>query len=290
MDNDALNFNYNACSITVLVAGSKQQGSGFIYITPPTCQYNYILTAKHIFQEGGAAVDISRLSDICIEKYLLQPKLEEMVLPQSTLDKRAYFAKDMDLVILKVDKEWLPKAKRIFVRNIADVDNGSWCQSVSFPSMLREDRTLFNFTVTDNELFCLKLEEQIKNVEHIRAISGSGIYLKSEPYLLGVVSAYRHPDFELNQIRISKIDWNRVNADLKSIGWLQLETRESKYSKIADNLEIINIGDVNVNNVSLDFGRSIENLQYDLRDDWFFDPLHYADMCNKSFVLKSILR
>lgn len=286
MDNDALNFNYNACSITVLVAGSKQQGSGFIYITPPTCQYNYILTAKHIFQEGGAAVDISRLSDICIEKYLLQPKLEEMVLPQSTLDKRAYFAKDMDLVILKVDKEWLPKAKRIFVRNIADVDNGSWCQSVSFPSMLREDRTLFNFTVTDNELFCLKLEEQIKNVEHIRAISGSGIYLKSEPYLLGVVSAYRHPDFELNQIRISKIDWNRVNADLKSIGWLQLETRESKYSKIADNLEIINIGDVNVNNVSLDFGRSIENLQYDLRDDWFFDPLHYADMCNKSFALK----
>ena len=202
------------------------------------------------------------------------------------MDKRAYFSKDMDLGILKVDKEWLPKAKRIFVRNIADVDNGSWCQSVSFPSMLREDRTLYNFTVTDNELFCLKLEEQIKNVEHIRAISGSGIYLKSEPYLLGVVSAYRHPDFELNQIRISKIDWNRVNADLKSIGWLQLETRESKYSKIADNLEIINIGDVNLNNVSLDFGRSIENLQYDLRDDWFFDPLHYADMCNKSFALK----
>lgn len=286
MDNDALNFNYNACSITVLVAGSKQQGSGYIYITPPTCQYNYILTAKHIFQEGDAAVDISKLGDIQVERYLLEPKLEEMVLPQSTLGKRAYFAKDMDLVILKVDKEWLPKAKRIFVRNIVDVDNGAWCQSVSFPSMLREDRTLFNFTVIDKELFCLQLEGQIKNVEHIRAISGSGIYLKSAPYLIGVVSAYRHPDFELNQVGISKIDWNKVNADLKSIGWLQLESKESKYSKIADNQEIINIGDVNVNNVSFDFGRGIDNLEYDLRDDWFFDPLHYADMCNKSFVLK----
>lgn len=286
MDNEALNFNYNACSISVLVAGSKQQGSGYIYITPPTCQYNYILTAKHIFQEGDAAVDISRLRDICVKRYLLEPKLEEMVLSQSTLDKRAYFAKDMDLVILKVDKEWLPKAKRIFVRNIADVDNGAWCQSVSFPSMLREDRTLLNFTVIDNELFCLQLEGQIKSVEHIKAISGSGIYLKSEPYLIGVVSAYRLPDFELNQIGISKIDWSKVNADLKSIGWLQLETKESKYSKIADNQEIVNIGDISVNNVSFDFGRGIDNLEYDLRDDWFFDPLHYADMCSKSFVLK----
>ena len=286
MDNDALNFNYNACSITVLVAGSKQQGSGYIYITPPTCQYNYILTAKHIFQEGDADVEISRLGDIQIKRYLLEPKLEEMVLSQSTLDKRAYFAKDMDLAIFKIDKEYMPNAKRVFVKNVIDVKNKSLCESVSFPTMFRKDRTILNFSVKDNELFCLKLDEFAKDVEHLKAISGSGIYLTSEPYLIGVITGYRHTDFELNEVSLSKIDWNKVNVDLKSIGWLQLETKESKYSKIADNQEIINIGDVNVNNVSFDFGRGIENLEYDLRDDWFFDPLHYADMCNKSFVLK----
>lgn len=44
---------------------------------------------------------------------------------------------------------------------------------------------------------------------------------------------------------------------------------ESKYSKISDNREIINIGDVLVNGVSFDFYRGIDNLGYDLRDDWF---------------------
>lgn len=114
-----------------------------------------------------------------------------MLLPQSSLDKKAYFTKDMDLAILKIDKEYMPNAKRVFVKNVIDVKNKALCESVSFPTMFRKDRTILNFSVKDNELFCLKLDEFVKDVEHLKAISGSGIYLTSEPYLIGVITGYR---------------------------------------------------------------------------------------------------
>ena len=63
----------------------------------------------------------------------------------------------MDLAILKIDKEWMPKAKRIYVRNIMDVENESLCESVSFPTILRDERTKLTFEVKDNEQFCLRL-------------------------------------------------------------------------------------------------------------------------------------
>lgn len=286
MVNESLNYNYNSCSISLLVAGSMQSGSGFIYVTPPTCDYNYIITAKHIFQEGNSTVAINRLSDITVKRYLLESKLEELIVKQASLANRLYCSDKMDLAILKIDKEWMPKAKRIYVRNIMDVENESLCESVSFPTILRDERTKLTFEVKDNEQFCLRLKDAVKDIAHFNAISGSGIFLKSAPYLIGVIASYRLQNFELNEICVSKIDWGIVNLDLKARKWFQLEMNESKYSKISDNREIINIGDVLVNGVSFDFYRGIDNLGYDLRDDWFFDPLHYADMCNKAFVLE----
>lgn len=153
MVNESLNYNYNSCSISLLVAGSMQSGSGFIYVTPPTCDYNYIITAKHIFQEGNSTVAINRLSDITVKRYLLESKLEELIVKQASLANRLYCSDKMDLAILKIDKEWMPKAKRIYVRNIMDVENESLCESVSFPTILRDERTKLTFVSVQKRIW-----------------------------------------------------------------------------------------------------------------------------------------
>lgn len=287
MEEEFSNFNYNACSISVKVVGGQSHGSGFLYITPPSCKYNYILTARHIFQEGSASPKIENLSDLtikrCVDKAIPQPL---KILP-ADYKYRLYFSNKADLAIIKIDKEWLPKAKRIFVRNIQNVKNQALCQSASFPEMSREERVILSYKVIDNELFNLRLceDSKVANWELLKAISGSGIYLQEDPYLIGIVSFYRLPKFGIDEIKVSEVNWNEVNAELKNIGWLQLEVEESKYTIISDNQDVINVGEVEINGLPLNLGKGIEDLRHDLRDDWFFDPLHYADMCNNSFVL-----
>lgn len=292
MDNEHSDFRYNACSITAKVAGIKKDGSGFLYITPPMCGYNYIITARHIFQEGSAMPVFDKMGDVTICRYVNANTLEPLVIPQKELRNRLLFVTkpNLDWAVIRVEKEWLPKAKRIFVKNIGEVKSETPLQCFSFPAMSRDERVPFNFKVTDNDLFNVKFCENIKEVEHIKAISGSGIYLREAPYLVGIVSMYRFPDMELNQLQISKVSWEEVNYELESKGWVKLETGESKYTKITENKEIINIGDIEINGLSLDLSTGIDNLQHDLKDDWFFDPLHYVDMCNKDFVLEYFSR
>lgn len=287
MDVESSNFNYNACSISVKVAGAVSHGSGFLYITPPSCDYNYILTAKHIFQEGNAFPQIKNLSTFLIKRYVDKTTLETLEIPPIEYEKRLLFIDNADLTVIKVDKERLPKARRIFVKNIQEVDNKTLCQSASFPEISREERVILNYKIVDNELFNLRLceDSKVDDWELLKAISGSGIFLQEMPYLIGIVSFYRLPGLGINEIKVSKINWNDVNAGLKKRGWLQLENRESKYTLISENREIINIGEIEINGLPLDLGKGIENLRHDLRDDWFFDPLHYVDMCNNKFVL-----
>ena len=50
MEEEISNYNYNACSISVKVVGGQSHGSGFLYITPPSCKYNYIPLIPQLFQ------------------------------------------------------------------------------------------------------------------------------------------------------------------------------------------------------------------------------------------------
>lgn len=101
MEEEISNFNYNACSISVKVVGGQSHGSGFLYITPPSCKYNYILTARHIFQEGSASPKIENLSDLtikrCVDKAIPQPL---KILP-ADYKYRLYFSNKADLAIIK---------------------------------------------------------------------------------------------------------------------------------------------------------------------------------------------
>lgn len=287
MEKEVSDFRANACSISLKVAGALKEGSGFVYITSPTCTYNYVITAKHIFQESYAEPKYDNLGDIVIKRYVLAQKLEAMVVQEADLEANLLFMSSCDVAILKVNKEWLPDAKRIYVKNIEETNNDDICVSNSFPSMSRDERVKFEYSIVDKDLFALKILDgcKVKDIEHIKAISGSGIYMKNAPYLIGVISFYRHPGLELNEIKVSKVDWSVVNSTLKERKWALLESKNSKYSVISDDKEVINIGDLEINGLPLNLEKGIDDLKYDLRDDWFFDPLWYVDMCNNKFVL-----
>ena len=113
--------------------------------------------------------------------------------------------------------------------------------------------SLESYKVTDNELFNLRLceDSKVDNWELLKAISGSGIYLQEDPYLIGIVSFYRLPKFGIDEIKVSEVNWNEVNAELKNIGWLQLEVKESKYTIISDNQDVINVGEVEISGLPL---------------------------------------
>ena len=66
MEEESLNFRNNACRIDVKVAGSASEASGFVYRTKPSCDYDYVFTAKHAFQEGNEIPNVKKLSDLTI--------------------------------------------------------------------------------------------------------------------------------------------------------------------------------------------------------------------------------
>ena len=51
----------------------------------------------------------------------------------------------------------------------------------------------------------------IKDINNYHGASGSGIYCKNNPFLIGVIESYRLSDFEQNEMRMVKPDWEKVN-------------------------------------------------------------------------------
>lgn len=282
-----LNFKDNACRITLNVAGEKTTGTGFIYITTPMSRYNYVLTAKHIFQEDPSLpIDCSVIKDVEIWYTKDDRTLQKMAIVD--LSKRAVFIDNCDLCIIKIDKVWIPYANRIFVRNIEDVDDDYLCQCTTYPSFSNERRVVLDIKVHDKKFNTIQTIQsgRIKDIGEYHGISGSGVYSTNEPYLLSVVSEYTHEGFEDDEMTVSDIDWNEINSELIEHGWEALKTGPDKYTEISDDRTVLNIGDVEINGCHLDLDKAYHKLSFDLRDDWYFDPLHYVDMCNRKFILK----
>ena len=85
MENELLSFKYNCCRIDVKVAGSEAKASGFIYKTKPNCDYDYVVTAKHTFQEEKEMPNIGKLDNLEIRWMIDNDRLDLF-----TLDKQKY--------------------------------------------------------------------------------------------------------------------------------------------------------------------------------------------------------
>ena len=140
MGREHLNFRHNACRIDVKVAGSASQASGFVYRTKPSCDYDYVLTVKHAFQEGNEMPKVKKLSNLNISYGSGRTERIERY-DRKNLCTCLLFLDDLDMTIIRVKKQNLPNVRRIAVKNAVDTDVDYLMNAHSFINIHREEST-----------------------------------------------------------------------------------------------------------------------------------------------------
>ncbi len=284
MEQEPLSFKYNTCRIDVKVAGAAAKASGFIYRTKPNCAYDYILTAKHTFQEEQEKPKVEKLSNLEIGWMVDGETLTTYTVDSKCFSSVIMFFDEYDLTIIKIPKQHLPKLKRIAVKHLSEVSRNSSVESNAFLSINRSESTLLEYRIKDRERGSVQTGH-VKNVKSYEGISGCGVYSCEEPYLLGVLKGYRMPGFEQDEMLVALVDWDKVNDQLHKKGWTRLNRGEAKNTRITEEREVIDIRELCIKEANLNMEDAIRKLRHDLSDDWYFDPLHFIDMCNTKFVL-----
>ena len=284
MEQEPLSFKYNTCRIDVKVAGAAAKASGFIYRTKPNCAYDYILTAKHTFQEEQEKPKVEKLSNLEIGWMVDGETLTTYTVDSKCFSSVIMFFDEYDLTIIKIPKQHLPKLKRIAVKHLSEVSRNSNVESNAFLSINRSESTLLEYRIKDRERGSVQTGH-VKNVKNYEGISGCGVYSCEEPYLLGVLKGYRMPGFEQDEMLVALVDWDKVNDQLHKKGWTRLNRGEAKNTRITEEREVIDIRELCIKEANLNMEDAIRKLRHDLSDDWYFDPLHFIDMCNTKFVL-----
>ena len=284
MENEPLSFKYNTCRIDVKVAGSAAKASGFIYQTKPNCAYDYVLTAKHTFQEEQEKPKVEKLSGLEIRWMIKDEELTTFTVDRKNFTSDIFFFDEYDLTIIRIPKQHLPRLKRIAVKHLTEVSRSSNIESNAFLSINRSESTLLQYKIKDKERGSVQTEH-VKNVKNYEGISGCGVYCCEEPYLLGVLKGYRMPGFEQDEMLVALVDWDKVNEQLHRKGWTRLNRGKARNTRITEEKEVIDLRELCIKGANLDMEEAIRKLRHDLTDDWYFDPLHYVDMCNTKFVL-----
>ena len=286
MEKEPLSFKNNACRIDLKVAGDVSKASGFVYITDLSCSYDYVLSAKHVFQEDiNSPPCPNDLRSIVISYFDENGELKSWKMEDKEINENILFLDEYDLAIIKIEKALPPKAERIFVKNSIEVNTDCIMDTYSFPSIRRNMSTRITYKLTDKYDALVDCESKIQTISNFDGMSGSGIYLQRKPYLVSVIAGYSLPGFELKQFYLSKIDWDKVNDRLKNQGWALLDRGDSKTTKITNEQEVIDLRELDIRGATLNMEKAIKCLKHDLADDWYFDPLSYIDICNAEFVL-----
>lgn len=282
MERVPLNFRNNACKISVRIAGSDDEASGFVYRTKPSCEYDYVLTTKHAFQEGKEKPEVQNISKLDIRFELEHKKLIELY-DKNSFEANLMFLEE-DMTIIRIKKQYVPNLQRIVVKNAIETCDNDLLAAHSFISVCRNESIKLDIEWKEREKGLIKVDG-VKDINNYHGASGSGIYCKNNPFLIGVIASYRLSDFEQNEMCMVKPDWKKVNNKLHERKWVGLNNGKAQLTAITEDRTVIDIRELEINGAVLDMETAIRRIQHDLTDDWYFDPLHYLDMCNTDFVL-----
>lgn len=284
MEKEPLSFKYNSCRIDAKVGGLEAKASGFIYRTKPGCDYDYVITVKHTFQEEQEKPNVNKLSELEIRVLADDDSLLSIPFDIKRGDVDILFFDDYDLTIIKIQKQFLPKVRRIAVKHLTELLRNNTLESNSYLKINRSESTLLEYGIKDKERGLLQTGH-VKDIRNYDGTSGSGIYCREEPYLVGVLKCYRLPGFEQEELQVAPVDWDRVNELLHKKGWTRLNRGNARNTRISEEREVIDIREICIDKAFLNMEEAVRKLRHDLTDDWYFDPLHYIDMCNTDFVL-----
>lgn len=273
-----------ACSVKIesIVAGAPSIGSGVIYQTPNKCNYNYILTAKHLLSEDSQTeFEFSKLQSIEIKYY--SDKFERLSFLKSRNLNQSdiiIFEKE-DLVILKIQKKEGISFPSILVSDELQNDELIFsCWSIFKAN--EDELSPFKFTRNDPSEKKINLESNVTK-QYLNGLSGSGVFIHDKNVLYGIISKYPNENFENSTIECSRISFASINAKLLELNLIQLDTKSS-YLKREIEGRIVELYQAQINNSYLDLNTAIERIRTDMNDDWYYDSLQYVDLLNSDYL------
>lgn len=275
--------NLRSCGIKIntVVAGVQVCGSGILYLTSNLNQYNYVLTAKHIFQEDtNTSYDESILGHIEIlysDKKVF--KRLEYIKKKEVREKLVVF--EQDFVIIKVNKSPGVSFPQILVSDqLRDGDEEFFAWGIFAAN--EDQLQKFDFGRSDSIIKRYKL---FGSNEHrwLKGMSGAGLFSQSRSTLFGIITEYPNREFQNATIDLADITFAEINVKLKSLGLIELDT-DSSYHKREVNKDVVDIHQAIINNTTLNLEVARKRLNSDINDDWFHDPLKYIDLLNQDYL------
>lgn len=277
--------NLRNCGIKIntVVAGVQVCGSGILYLTSNLDQYNYVLTAKHIFQEDtNTPYDDSILGHIEIlysDKKLF--KRLEYIKKKEVREKLVVF--DQDFVMIKVNKNPEVSFRQILVSDhLTDVDQEFFAWGIFAAN--EEQLQKFDFGRSDSLIKRFKLFGS-NEYRWLKGMSGAGLFSQSRSTLFGVITDYPNQEFQNATIDLADISFAEINVKLKSLGLVELDT-DSSYHKREINKDVVDIHQAIINDTTLNLEVARKRLNSDITDDWFHDPLKYIDLLNQDYLFE----
>jgi hypothetical protein len=258
-------------------------GSGVLYMTPNTENYNYVITAKHILQESSRGkYKASSISKIEIY-YPVEDKFDLLTIINGNQISNSIIAFEKDVVIIKI-----PKSNGHFVPQllVADYPMTDELDFISWGTISANVNSIhrLDFKINDPESRVYKATDPFDPVQ-IKGISGAGLFSVARPCLFGVISSYLGEDGANQTINLTKISFNEINIKLETLGLVPLDTVESKKKRIISN-KVVDLYQVPINGVTLNLELARKRLRTDITDDWYHDSLMYVDLITSNYLFK----
>ncbi|EHM7983047.1 RNA-directed DNA polymerase [Elizabethkingia anophelis] len=273
-----------AVKVTAKIAGVPSVGSGVIYQTPSSYNYNYILTAKHILtEESTQEFDITKVNNLKIE-YYSNKQFETLAYYKNqdlNLNNNLIIFENGDLIIIKINKKTGINFPSILVSDSLEDDEITFSSWSIFKA---NENTLspFKYNRSDPSLRRIELTSKVTR-EFLEGSSGSGVFIYNKNILFGIISNYPHENFENATIECCDITFESINIKLKKLGFITLDDKES-FLKREINGRIVEIYSAQINNSYLNLNLAQKRVKSDIFDDWFYDSLQYVDLLTPDYL------
>jgi hypothetical protein len=267
--------------ISTVVSGVNVSGSGIVYLTSNLLTYNYVLTAKHIFQEdSNTAYNENNLGhiEILYSDGKIFKRLE-WIKKKQIAEKLIVF--DQDLVIIKVNKNPVATFRQILVSDqLRDTDQEFFAWGI----FAANEHELQRFDLGRNDSLAKRYKMQGSyDYKWLKGLSGAGLFSQSRSTLFGIVVRYPNSEFQNATVDLADISFAEINVRLKSHGLVELAT-DSSHHKREINADVVDIHQAFINDTCLDLDLARKRLSSDIVDDWFHDPLKYIDLLNQDYL------
>ncbi|WP_207425004.1 reverse transcriptase domain-containing protein [Pedobacter sp. SYSU D00535] len=284
---ESLSEKLKSCGIKIKtnISGVNGYGSGVLYSTPNRISYNYVLTAKHLFQEdSNTPYDSHKVGKIELE-YLHDHKFHRLDLIKKSEVKDRLIVFEEDFAVIKVSKNHKLSFRQIFVADELQVEDEKFFFWAVF-SANEGELSKFNLERNDITAKRFSLHANLK-ASALPGMSGAGVFLNTKSVLYGIISRYPNEDFQNETIDCTRIKFADINLQLKSLGLVELSTENSSFKREVGS-NVVDINQAIINDACLNLELARRRLSTDISDDWFYDPLKYIDLLNQDYLFAQL--